>query len=72
MDKVNDCCCYEIAGDNPECKVNHEHQHRHALLHVSLDELVVDFIKHTDKRPSTATVLDLMAWSSKQTENPEE
>jgi hypothetical protein len=52
--------------------VNHEHQHRHALLHVSLDELVVDFIKHTDKRPSTATVLDLMAWSSKQTENPEE
>lgn len=43
-----------------------DHLKRHKELHKFLDELVADFIEHTDKRPSTATVIELMQWSSSQ------
>ncbi len=48
-----------------------EHKERHLNLHKSLDELIADFIVHnTDKRPSSTTVMELMAWSHQQTTNP--
>lgn len=47
-----------------------EHKERHQMLHRYLDELVADWITHTQKRPSQATVLELMKWSAQQTQNP--
>jgi hypothetical protein len=48
------------------------HIQRHQLLHAVLDELVADFIRHTDRLPMKATVWDLMSWSYQQTMNPTE
>ncbi len=48
------------------------HKARHVSLHHSLDELTADWIRHTGKRPSENTVLDLIEWSHKQTESPTE
>jgi hypothetical protein len=47
-----------------------EHRARHVLLHTMLDELVADWIRHSEKRPSQATVLELMLWSGGQIDNP--
>jgi hypothetical protein len=47
-----------------------EHQKVHQELHNKLDELVADFINHTKKFPSSATVLELMQWSAEQIDNP--
>jgi hypothetical protein len=47
-----------------------DHKARHAELHHALDELVADWMCHTGRRPSSATVLELMQWSKGQTENP--
>lgn len=47
-----------------------KHKERHLILHKELDELVADFISHTDKLPSTSTIMDLMTWSFEQTKNP--
>jgi hypothetical protein len=49
-----------------------QHKARHQRLHQELDELVADWITHTGKLPSRATVLDLMQWSAQQTERPTE
>jgi hypothetical protein len=49
-----------------------EHKARHKKLHRSFDELVADFIKHSEKLPSKVTVLELIMWSYKQTQEPEE
>lgn len=48
-----------------------EHKERHRMLHKYFDELLADWITHTGKRPSGATVLELMEWSAEQKENPE-
>ncbi len=48
------------------------HKARHVSLHHSLDELSADWIRHTGKRPSEHTVLDLMKWSHEQTKSPTE
>uniref|UniRef100_A0A6M3LDQ7 Uncharacterized protein n=1 Tax=viral metagenome TaxID=1070528 RepID=A0A6M3LDQ7_9ZZZZ len=48
-----------------------EHIKRHKELHKSLDELIADFITHTDKLPSSSSVMELMEWSYKQTKNPD-
>lgn len=48
------------------------HIERHQLLHRCLDELAADFIQLTGKRPSQATILELMTWSAGQLENPSE
>lgn len=46
------------------------HRQRHKVLYQELDELVADFITHTGKRPSNATILELIQWSNEQTINP--
>lgn len=35
-----------------------------------LDELVADWIVHTGRRPSAATVLELMEWADQQRQCP--
>jgi hypothetical protein len=47
-----------------------KHKKIHLELHKNLDELVSDFIMQTEKLPSETTILELIEWSSKQTENP--
>lgn len=44
------------------------HRQRHIKLHSALDELVADWILQTNSFPSKNTVLDLIRWSHKQTE----
>ena len=46
------------------------HKQRHIRLHGALDELVADFVTHTEKSLGKATVLDLIQWSHKQTYSP--
>ena len=48
------------------------HKKRHIELHQYLDELVADFINHTEKRPSETSVMELMSWSFEQTKIPTE
>ena len=48
------------------------HIERHNLLHKHLDELVRDFITHTNRLPSITSVIELMEWSAKQCTNPTE
>lgn len=47
------------------------HRARHRYLHRMLDELVADWIRHTDGRPSKNSVLDLMKWANGQRDNPD-
>lgn len=49
-----------------------EHKQRHIELHRALDELAADFINHTGKLPSTTTIMELVRWSYRQTQNPDE
>lgn len=49
-----------------------DHAARHKQLHQALDELVADWIKHTDGRPNTGRVIDLITWSHAQTLSPTE
>ena len=49
-----------------------EHIKRHKELHGKLDELIADFIRHTEKLPSKTTLMELMTWSFEQTTNPTE
>ena len=48
-----------------------EHIQTHKGLHRILDLLVADFIATTERLPSETSVMELMSWSHKQTENPE-
>ena len=48
------------------------HKIRHKELHKNLDELVADFIKHTENLPSRTTLMEFMEWSYEQTINPTE
>ena len=49
-----------------------EHKARHIELHKNLDELVADFITHTEKLPSKTNLFEFMKWSHMQTLNPAE
>ncbi len=49
-----------------------KHMERHRELHKALDELVADWISHTEKLPSRSTVMELMQWSYEQTTKPAE
>lgn len=49
-----------------------QHKQRHVELHRYLDELVADFITHTDRLPSQTPLTDLMQWSYEQTQSPTE
>lgn len=37
-----------------------------------LDELIADYIRHTDKRLSNSTLMELIEWSFEQTKNPKD
>ena len=43
-----------------------QHRKRHIKLHGNLDELLADFIAHTNGRITTP-IIDLVTWSHKQT-----
>jgi len=47
-----------------------EHKKRHEELHAALDELLADFISHTEKLPSQTSVLELAKWSMEQMNDP--
>lgn len=47
-----------------------DHIQRHKELHNALDELLADWITHTEGRPSETTVLDFIKWSHQQTIDP--
>ena len=47
-----------------------EHKIKHKQLHTAFDELMADFIRHTDKLPSKTTLMELAKWSNEQTKNP--
>lgn len=49
-----------------------QHKERHELLHKCLDELLADFISHTECLPSKTTILTLLEWSHQQTVSPTE
>ena len=49
-----------------------DHKKHHKKLHKNLDELIADFIKHSSKLPSEATIMELLEWSYEQTINPTE
>lgn len=46
------------------------HRRRHEQLHHHLDELVADYITHTEGLPSRTSLLEFMAWSHRQTVKP--
>ncbi len=65
-------CCgrdIEIAKQQEEFK---DHKQRHILLHRYLDELVADWITHTEGLPSRSTIFELMQWANCQTYDPTE
>lgn len=47
-----------------------EHKNNHIELHNKLDELVADYISHSQKTLTNTSVLDLMIWSYSQVLNP--
>jgi hypothetical protein len=47
-----------------------EHKERHQKLHRNFDELLADFIRHTQRLLSKTTVLEFLEWSHQQTINP--
>ena len=49
-----------------------EHKQIHIELHQAFDQLIADFISHTNKFPSTTTLHELIEWSYEQTINPTE
>lgn len=49
-----------------------EHIKKHKELHKSFDELLADWISHTEGLPSKNTIMDLMKWSHGQTIEPTE
>lgn len=49
-----------------------EHIERHKALHKSLDELLADYIGHTGRMPSSATLMEFLTWSYSQTIDPAE
>jgi len=47
-----------------------DHKARHVERHQQLDELIADFIGHTDRLPSQTTLMEFMTWSHQQTLEP--
>ncbi len=43
-----------------------EHLKKHKELHRALDELLTDFIQHTEKLPSKTTLMEFLQWSGNQ------
>lgn len=51
--------------------INNEHLKRHTELHKCLDELLADYIAQTDSLPEYTSLWDFIAWSFKQTTQPD-
>ena len=49
-----------------------EHIKIHKELHESLDKLLADFITCTSNHLSSASIMELVEWSHKQTIDPDE
>jgi hypothetical protein len=49
-----------------------EHQERHKFLHKCLDELVADYISNTLNSLTQSSIMDLMEWSARQTQIPDD
>ena len=49
-----------------------EHKLIHISLHKNLDELIADFIFHTEKLLSETSVMEFLEWSYTQTKEPTE
>jgi len=49
-----------------------EHKLKHVKLHEALDELLADFIDHTEGPILNRPITDLINWSYKQTQNPDD
>ena len=47
-----------------------DHKARHVELHQKLDELIADFIAHTEGLPSQTTLMEFLQWSHQQTLEP--
>lgn len=54
-------------------KMNKRHRERHIELHRNLDELCADWAAHQPmgKLFSNSTIMELIEWSHKQTQNPD-
>ena len=48
-----------------------EHKKKHEDLHRAFDELMDDWMTHTQRRPSKSSVLELLEWSFRQTAGPD-
>lgn len=49
------------------------HRKRHEELHEAFDELVADYLAHHRRKlPSNTTVMELMLWSHRQTQKPDQ
>ena len=50
-----------------------EHKDRHMVLHGHLDELIADWISHSEGgvKPTKNPVVDLIRWSHQQSEKPD-
>ena len=74
-DKFNIDEAYEAylkREEDTDIDLHEEHTQRHIELHKKLDELVADWIRHTNKLPSKSTVIELITWSHQQCVNPME
>jgi len=49
-----------------------EHKQRHIDLHAALDELLADFVEHNKGTVLRRPIIDLMEWSHRQCEEPDE
>ena len=49
-----------------------EHKLIHISLHKNLDQLIADFIFHTEKLLSETSVMEFLEWSYTQTKEPTE
>ena len=62
--------------DRVKRAVNERHRKRHVELHQALDELVADWAMHqplkSGKLFSNTTIMELIEWSYKQTQEPED
>ena len=58
---------------NGECKMTLEkHKEKHKRLHSELDELIADYLLHTDMGILNSSIMDLIRWSFGQTKDPTE
>jgi len=49
-----------------------KHKEKHILLHRYFDELLADFIMITGKAPLKLPIKELIDWSYRQTQDPEQ